>query len=238
MLSSVTSKIIFLGVIIFFIWIQYKVDPFQVPEANQMEFILLCCLPFVIMGQMPGAVGDDSTWQFVMYTMTVLILLPAPLLVFYAIRLVYKAHREWKQGGDEQKENLLGDEPKSNDSRTDLMGTNTMDGVVSSSGSTPEVAEDGDFGATNGTTNGTHLVSDGDGAGRLEVEMGALGSTTAGGGHDTNGKRVSTTLVEDTEMREIQAITDDLVMAMDDILIDDMSKSDPDHVEHPDEIAY
>jgi len=228
-LSGVISKMIFLGVMIGFIWVQYKVDPFVVPEANQMEFVLLCCIPFVIMGQMPGALTD--AYDFVVYTMSILIVLPAPLLVFYVIRLMYRARKEWKEGGDEQKENLLGD---------DLDGR-TEDAVTVAAGTpsppTPDIerGDDADYGAA---VNGQKLVSEGDGAGTLEVEMGTL---NIGNGAKGNTMQNSTTMVEDDDMIEIQAITDDLVSALDGIEVDDKTDTEiihDDEIIHDNEFSY
>ena len=48
-LTTIVGKMLFLAVIIGFICIQWKVDPFVVEQANQLEFVLLCCLPFVML---------------------------------------------------------------------------------------------------------------------------------------------------------------------------------------------
>merc|ERR550525_541446 len=141
------------------------------------------------MGQMPGALED--AYDFVVYTMSILIVLPAPLLVFYAIRLIYRARKEWKEGGDEQKENLLGDD---DDGRTD-------DAVIASQGTPSDDLEaaqlNGNYGGTINGVNGQRLVSEGDGAGTLEVEMGTLNVKNGAKGSNMQD---STTMGEDDDM--------------------------------------
>merc|ERR1719474_2160363 len=46
--SSAMFKLAFLFMMIFFIVLQWKIEPFSTSQTNQMEFILLICIPIVI----------------------------------------------------------------------------------------------------------------------------------------------------------------------------------------------
>ena len=41
-------KLLFIAIMLFFQFIEYKYEPFVIHQANQMEFILLLCLIFII----------------------------------------------------------------------------------------------------------------------------------------------------------------------------------------------
>ena len=94
MTSSVQYKLALAAVIMLFVGIQVYLKPFNSTYSNQAEFILLCALPIVIMAQIPNV----REYFFAELVVVILILLPVPLMAFFAYQTVKK---EW----DERLEN-------------------------------------------------------------------------------------------------------------------------------------
>jgi len=86
--ETTVYKLVFLFVMMAFVWIQWNTRPFLTAEANQLEFILLCLLPVVIMA--PNISGTDEASVI----LSILVLFPIPILLFFMWRT---ASIEWSQ---------------------------------------------------------------------------------------------------------------------------------------------
>ena len=85
-------KLIFGLVMMMFIGLQWHLAPFLTPETNRAEFILLCAIPIVIMALMPS-VEELPVSE---YVMSMLVLLPIPLMAFFARKVVQAEWEQWK----------------------------------------------------------------------------------------------------------------------------------------------
>jgi len=92
--SAALAKLIFLFTMIAFTVCQWRSDPFASPQSNQMEFILLCALPLVITSQF-ATYQTDSLESFVVALVSLLILLPIPLVFCYGMNLLKEGYKGW-----------------------------------------------------------------------------------------------------------------------------------------------
>ena len=93
--SEMIEQMVFIMVIMVFIGIQWKMTPFISSETNQAEFILLCGLPIVITAKILSVTTDDA---FPTAFLSAMVLLPVPVMILYAVRIVMKEHQRWKSG--------------------------------------------------------------------------------------------------------------------------------------------
>ena len=84
-------KLVFIAAMTVFVVIQWNVAPFSSPAANSVEFFLLCAVPTVIVAVMPSVVD----FEFAEVMLSVMLLLPVPLLLFFVVRLVWSQWKEW-----------------------------------------------------------------------------------------------------------------------------------------------
>ena len=77
--QDITMKFFFIGILLFFLYLQISTNPFIVEEGNKMEFILLMCLIF-IQGTKISSAFDFTSINIVI---SFLIILPIPLFVYY-----------------------------------------------------------------------------------------------------------------------------------------------------------
>ena len=82
-------KLVFLSLVLLFIVTQWKLSPFVSSEANIAEGILLCAILTVIASQM---LMDSSNDMFISVLLTVMVLLPMMLLMYFVLRIMYKEY--------------------------------------------------------------------------------------------------------------------------------------------------
>merc|ERR1712087_911548 len=92
--SAVLAKLVFLFIMIAFTVFQWRSDPFASPQTNQMEFILLCALPLVITSQF-SSFQTDALESFIVAVVSLLILLPLPLILCYGMNLLKDGYKGW-----------------------------------------------------------------------------------------------------------------------------------------------
>lgn len=117
-------KLIFLAFLMVFIWIQWHHRPFLTSEANQAEFLLLCCLPVVIMAQVLPSSSDNA--QIASIIMSVMVLVPIPLISFFVYRTM---SRVWNQYNDDHQEvmrDVLEHSAVASNSAGGMMGTTPL----------------------------------------------------------------------------------------------------------------
>jgi len=96
-ISAVISKMFFMCIMILFAVLQWQVEPFANHEGNHTEFILLCTLPLVIVTQMPSYTSDSSLETIVIIALSLFILLPIPMAMFYLVRVVHRGYDGWNR---------------------------------------------------------------------------------------------------------------------------------------------
>ncbi len=88
--SGNSTELGFAVVLMAFVGVQVYLKPFASSHCNQAEFILLSALPIVVMSRMAAV----RQYMFADLVVTVLVLLPIPLMALFVSRVVRK---EWKQ---------------------------------------------------------------------------------------------------------------------------------------------
>eukprot|EP00483_Globobulimina_turgida_P006840 UN06852 len=75
-----TLLFIFVGIMLLFVFIHHKHEPFIINEANEFEYVLLLYLPFVIMTQIPYY---NANAFFINVILSFLIIVPFLLITYY-----------------------------------------------------------------------------------------------------------------------------------------------------------
>merc|ERR1719229_676592 len=82
-----------------FTLLQWRTDPYSSDQSNQLEFILLCALPLVIISQF-ASFQTTALEGFIVAILSLLILLPIPLIFCYGINLLNKSYKGYKSTND------------------------------------------------------------------------------------------------------------------------------------------
>lgn len=98
-------------------------------SQNQGEFLLLLCLPIVIMTQLP-TFQEDAVYVFVSVVLSLLILLPIPMTIFYVGRVMRRALSGWNV---KTSDDNLGDH-QAPESQNSTDGDDTSGGSVANAG--------------------------------------------------------------------------------------------------------
>ena len=85
-------EFVFLIILLIFIWIQWKVNPYLSPEANAAEFTLLICLPIVNVAQI--SVIQQFAPLIVSTVLSLMIAVPIPVALICAAQVIRKALRD------------------------------------------------------------------------------------------------------------------------------------------------
>eukprot|EP01084_Bolivina_argentea_P063187 115416_1 len=80
---DISWKFIFIGLMIYFAYIQHKFNPFVVKEANDLEIILLLCFVFITTVEISSVINKTLINIIVSF----LIIFPIPLLIHYIYSL-------------------------------------------------------------------------------------------------------------------------------------------------------
>ena len=87
--GGVVYKSVFLSLVLLLIILQWKLSPFVSKEANVMEGVLLSGVQIVIASQILMESSDD---MFFSIQLTAMVLLPMILLMYFALRILYKEY--------------------------------------------------------------------------------------------------------------------------------------------------
>jgi len=128
--SGIIYKLVFLFLLMVFIWIQWHHRPFLTSEANQAEFLLLCCLPVVIMAQVLPSSSDMTDIGAII--MSIMVLLPIPLISFFIYLVMNRVWNQYNTDHDQMMKTILDDQDA-------VQSTSTCGGVVE----TPRTPESG-----------------------------------------------------------------------------------------------
>ena len=96
-------KLMFIAAMTVFVVIQWNVAPFSSPAANAVEFVLLCAVSTVIVSVIPSV----AVFGFADVMLSVMVLLPVPLFLFYLGRLVWSQWKQWVADHAEHREDGL-----------------------------------------------------------------------------------------------------------------------------------
>ena len=89
---NIVIKFIFIGLMIFFSYLQYLYNPFIIHQANQMEFMLINAYIFAVMIQMP--LNPKFSNKQLNIATSVLILFPIILIIYYTAQLVIMKYKD------------------------------------------------------------------------------------------------------------------------------------------------
>ena len=85
--ETTSYQLVFLASMLMFIYIQWEMVPFVTSECNEAEIILLCAFPLAIIAKLLSHFTGDV---FPFFVLSVLVLLPVPLMAFFVFRVVSK----------------------------------------------------------------------------------------------------------------------------------------------------
>eukprot|EP01083_Nonionella_stella_P062972 163702_1 len=87
LVEDMTLRLAFVSIIIFCMYLQHTYNPFVIEEANQVEFILLCCFLFIVLSQFPSITFQLNEWV-ISVVISILVILPIPLFVYYVVTVI------------------------------------------------------------------------------------------------------------------------------------------------------